>query len=77
MYNKKEIPEEWKIAIINLIHNKGDRNDCKNYKGINLLTGACKLYEYILTNRLRDELDELLKQQQRNENYRIKFVNYQ
>jgi hypothetical protein len=33
VWNKEELPEEWKESIILLIYKKGDRIDCSNYRG--------------------------------------------
>jgi hypothetical protein len=30
IWNKKELPEEWKESIIVTIHKKGDKTDCNN-----------------------------------------------
>jgi len=34
VWNKEELPEEWKESIILPIYNKGNKTDCSNYGGI-------------------------------------------
>jgi hypothetical protein len=33
IWNKEELPEEWKEPIIVFIYEKGDKTDCSNYRG--------------------------------------------
>jgi hypothetical protein len=37
IWNKEELPGEWKESILVPIHNKGDKTDCNNYRAISLL----------------------------------------
>ena len=37
IWNKAELPEEWKESIIVPIHKKGDKTDSNNYRSISLL----------------------------------------
>jgi hypothetical protein len=37
VWNKKELPDQWKKSIIVPVHKKGDKTDCNNYHGISLL----------------------------------------
>jgi hypothetical protein len=36
IWNKKELPEEWKESIIVPIYKKGDKTDCNNFWSISL-----------------------------------------
>jgi len=36
IWNKEELPEEWKESIIVPTHNEVDKTDCSNYRGISL-----------------------------------------
>jgi hypothetical protein len=37
IWNKEELPDQWKESIIVPIHKKSDKADCNNYHGISLL----------------------------------------
>ena len=43
------VPEEWRSAVIvPLYKGKGERMECRNYRGISLLSVAGKIYVEIL-----------------------------
>ena len=44
IWNKKELPEEWKESIIVLVYKKGDKTYCGNYRGISPLPNTYKMY---------------------------------
>ena len=48
IWNKEELPKEWKESIIVPIHKKGDKTDCNNYRGISLLPTIYKILSNIL-----------------------------
>jgi len=48
IWNKEELPGEWKESIRVPIHKKGDKTDCSNYRGISLLTTMYKILSSIL-----------------------------
>jgi hypothetical protein len=33
IWNKGELPDQWKKSIIVPVHKKGDKTDCNNYRG--------------------------------------------
>ena len=43
IWNKEELPEEWKELTIVPIHKKGDKTYCNNYWGISLLPTTYKI----------------------------------
>jgi hypothetical protein len=42
IWNKEELPDQWKESIIVPIHKKGNKTDCSNYRGISLLSTSYK-----------------------------------
>jgi len=48
IWNKEELPEEWKESIIVSIYKKGDKTNCSNYRDISLLTTMHKILSNIL-----------------------------
>jgi len=48
------MPREWRFStVIPLYKNKGDVQDCNNYRGIKLLSHTIKLWERVIERRLR------------------------
>jgi hypothetical protein len=43
IWNKKELPDQWKESIIVPIHEKGDKTDCNNYHRVSLLSTSYKI----------------------------------
>jgi hypothetical protein len=60
IWNKEELPEQWKKSIIVLIYTKGDKTDCSNYRGISLLSTSYKILSNILLSRLTQYVDEIV-----------------
>jgi hypothetical protein len=48
IWNKEELPYQWKESIVVPIHKKGDKTDCSNYQGISLLSTSFKILSNIL-----------------------------
>ena len=47
------IPDEWKFSIVlPLFKNKGNADDCNNYRGISLLSPIAKIFETLLANQV-------------------------
>jgi chorismate mutase len=43
IWNKEQLPEEWKESIFVPIYKKGEKTDCSSYRGISILTTTYKL----------------------------------
>jgi hypothetical protein len=52
IWNKEQLPHQWKESTVVPIHKKGDKTDYSNYRGISLLSTSCKILSNILLARL-------------------------
>jgi hypothetical protein len=64
IWNKEELPQQWKESIILPIYEKGDKTDCNNYRGISLLSTAYKTLSNILLDRLKPHVNEIIRDHQ-------------
>jgi hypothetical protein len=60
IWNKEELPQQWKESIIVPIYKKGDKTDCNNYRGISLLSTVYKILSNILLVRLTPYVNEII-----------------
>jgi hypothetical protein len=60
IWNKEELPHQWKESIVVPIHKKGDKTECSNYRGISLLLTSYKIVSNILLSRLIPYADEII-----------------
>jgi hypothetical protein len=60
IWNKEDLPHQWKEFIIVTIHKTGDKTDCNNYHGIPLLSTSYKILSNILLLRLTSYTDEII-----------------
>ena len=49
-----ELPQQWKNAIIMVLHKNKDRKECGNYRGISLVAHACKIMLKIIACHLSE-----------------------
>ena len=49
-----EVPQQWKDAIIMILHKKEDRTECGNYRGISPVAHAGKILLEIIARRLSE-----------------------
>ena len=53
----EEMPEEWRAStLVPIFKNKGDIQECKNYRGIKLMSHTMKMWERVIEKRLREEV---------------------
>ena len=56
IYEKEKIPHAWRCSdVVQIYKEKGVIQDCKNYRGIKLMSHTMKLYEGIIERRVRGE----------------------
>jgi hypothetical protein len=60
IWNKEELPHQWKELFVLPIHKKGDKIDFSNYRGISLLSTSYKILSNILLARLTPYADEII-----------------
>ncbi|XP_074323512.1 uncharacterized protein LOC141660427 [Apium graveolens] len=57
IFRTGKIPHEWKLSmIIQIYKNKGDAQNCSNFRGIKLLSHTMKLWERVIEIRLRNKV---------------------
>ena len=49
-----EVPQQWKYAIIMVLHKRKDRTECGNYRGISLVAHAGKIQLNIIARHLSE-----------------------
>ena len=64
IWEKEEVPAQWKEGIIIKLPKKGDLRDCSNYRGIMLLSTPGKVLNRILLERMKEAVDPKLRDQQ-------------
>jgi hypothetical protein len=60
IWNKEELPDQWKESTIVSVHKNGVKTDCNNYHGISLLSTSYKKLWNILLSRLSPHVDEII-----------------
>ena len=64
IWDKEEIPSDWKKSVITPIYKKKDKLDCNNYRGISLLCHGSKLFSSIILQRIKNRTEEILSEAQ-------------
>ena len=64
IWNEKKIPTEWKKGHMIKLPKKGDLGQCKNWRGIMLLSIPSKVMTRIILERLKYAIDDKLRPEQ-------------
>ena len=66
MWEKEEVPQDWKEGYIVKLPRKGDLGLCKNYRGIMLLSVPGKVFNRVLlpVDRMKTAVDNRLRNEQ-------------
>lgn len=64
IWNAEEVPANWSRGVIAMLPKKGNLGDCNNWRGITLLSIPGKVFCSVLLQRLKDEVDNILREEQ-------------
>jgi hypothetical protein len=64
IWEKEEIPKDWREGVVIKLPKKGDLRECTNYRGIMLLSVPGKVLNRILLERMKEAVDPKLRDQQ-------------
>ena len=64
IWETEKVPEEWKKGLLVKLPKKGDLSSCNNWRGIMLLSIPGKVLSRIILERLKDALDNRLREEQ-------------
>ena len=62
IWSSSSFPSDWKTSVVIPLHKKGDKTDCKNYRGISLIDVAYKVVEAVILDRIRGAVDNSLRE---------------
>ena len=64
IWTKQEFPKDWREGHLIKLPKKGDLSQCKNYRGITLLSITGKVFNRIILERMKDTVDLHLRDNQ-------------
>ena len=64
IFEKGEVPNDFRKTLIKPLYKKGDKSECCNYQGISLVSVSSKLLSNMILFRLRDAVDKVLREEQ-------------
>jgi hypothetical protein len=60
IWNKEELPEEWKESIIVPIYTGGDKTNCRKCRGISFLSPMYKILSNTMLSKLNPYAEEII-----------------
>lgn len=64
IWEKEEIPNDWKEELIITVPKKGNLSECKNWRDIRLLSVPSKIQRQIILDRMREQLYKIFRRGQ-------------
>ena len=64
IFEKGEVPNYFRKTLIKPLYKKGDKSECRNYRGISLVSVGSKLLSNMILFRLRHSVDKVLREEQ-------------
>ena len=52
IWRQGKVAQQWKDAVVTVLHKKGDKTECGNYRGISLVSHAGKIFLKVVARRL-------------------------
>ncbi|VDP55094.1 unnamed protein product [Schistosoma mattheei] len=63
IWEKEQVPMDWKEGHLIRIPKKGDLSKCENYRGVTLLSVPGKVFNKLLLNGMKDAVDAQIRDQ--------------
>ena len=64
VFSTERVPRDWQCGVVCPIFKKGERTECKNHRGVMLLSHTGNIYKRIIEKRLRSCVEESLAEGQ-------------
>lgn len=64
IWEKEQMPDEWKKGLLIKLPKKGDLANCENWRGIMLLSVPSKVFSRIILNRMKEAIDQKTRKEQ-------------
>jgi len=64
IFERGIVPGDFREKLIKLLYKKCEKSEFNNYRGISLVSVRSKLLILIVLTRLRDDVDQVLREEQ-------------